>query len=145
MPATSWSQSTAAVKFVKDQLNGGLKGKKIAFLFFDNPAGREPIPILEDLSVKEGYQLKTFAGRWHGEGLELVALLDREVLEDRNRLTARRVVEEEEGDLLALEAAVELVLDELHGGGGLRPGRRSDRKDVGVPASVGGGGLPEAG
>src|SRR5206468_12260886 len=85
------------------------------------------------------------AGRWHGEGLELVALLDREVLEDRNRLTARRVVEEEEGDLLALEAAVELVLDELHGGGGLRPVRRSDRKDVGVPASVGGGGLPEAG
>src|SRR5213083_215250 len=59
--ATYWSQATAAVKFVKDQLNGGLKGKKIAFLFFDNPAGREPIPILEDLSVKEGYQLKTFA------------------------------------------------------------------------------------
>jgi branched-chain amino acid transport system substrate-binding protein len=59
--ATYWSQATAAVKFVKDQLGGSLKGKKIGFLFYDNPAGREPIPILEDLSVKEGFQLKTFA------------------------------------------------------------------------------------
>src|SRR2546427_110239 len=59
--ATYWSQATAAVKFVKDQLSGSLKGKKIGFLFYDNPAGREPIPILEDLSVKEGFQLKTFA------------------------------------------------------------------------------------
>jgi branched-chain amino acid transport system substrate-binding protein len=58
--ATYWSQGTAAVKFAKDQL-GGLRGKKIAFLFFDNPAGREPIPILEDLAAKEGFQLKTFA------------------------------------------------------------------------------------
>src|SRR5881409_4164911 len=40
--ATYWSQATAAVKFVKDQLGGSLKGKKIAFIFYDNPAGREP-------------------------------------------------------------------------------------------------------
>src|SRR5436309_3355875 len=40
---------------------GGLKGKKLAYLFFDNPAGREPIGVLEDLSAKEGFQLKTFA------------------------------------------------------------------------------------
>jgi branched-chain amino acid transport system substrate-binding protein len=58
--ATYWSQGTAAVKFVKDQL-GGLKGKKLAYLFFDNPAGREPIQVLEDLATKEGFQLKTFA------------------------------------------------------------------------------------
>jgi branched-chain amino acid transport system substrate-binding protein len=58
--ATYWSQGAAAVDFVKKQL-GGLKGKKIAYLFYDNPAGREPIPILEDLSAKEGFQLRTFA------------------------------------------------------------------------------------
>jgi branched-chain amino acid transport system substrate-binding protein len=58
--ATYWSQGAAAVDFVKKQL-GSLKGKKIAFIFFDNPAGREPIPILEELSAKEGFQLKTFA------------------------------------------------------------------------------------
>ena len=58
--ASYWSQGTAAVKFAKDQL-GGLKGKKIAFLFFDNPAGREPIPVLEDLAAREGFELRTFA------------------------------------------------------------------------------------
>jgi len=59
--ATYWSQATAAVKFSKDQLGGSLKGKKIAYLFFDNPAGREPIPVLEDLARLEGFQLKIFA------------------------------------------------------------------------------------
>src|SRR5213083_3250694 len=49
--ATYWSQGAAAVDFVKKQL-GGLKGKKIAYLFYDNPAGREPIPVLEDLSAQ---------------------------------------------------------------------------------------------
>src|SRR3990172_5318602 len=46
--ATYWSQATAAVKFSKDQLGGSLKGKKIAYLFFDNPAGQGPIRGLED-------------------------------------------------------------------------------------------------
>jgi len=59
--ATYWSQGAAAVDFTKKQLGGSLKGKKIAYLFFDNPAGREPIPVIEDLSAKEGFQLKTFA------------------------------------------------------------------------------------
>jgi branched-chain amino acid transport system substrate-binding protein len=58
--ATYWSQGAAAVDFAKKQL-GGLKGKRLAYLFFDNPAGREPIAVLEDLSAKEGFQLKTFA------------------------------------------------------------------------------------
>jgi branched-chain amino acid transport system substrate-binding protein len=61
LAASYWSQATAAVKFAKDQLGGSLKGKKVAFLFFDNPAGREPIPVLEDLAALEGFQLKTFA------------------------------------------------------------------------------------
>jgi branched-chain amino acid transport system substrate-binding protein len=59
--ATYWSQGAAAVDFVKKQLGGNLKGKKIAYLFFDNPAGREPVQVLEDLAAKEGFQLKTFA------------------------------------------------------------------------------------
>jgi len=58
--ASYWSQAGAAVKFVKDQL-GGLKGKKIAYLFYDNPAGHEPIPIFEALAEREGFQLRTFA------------------------------------------------------------------------------------
>jgi branched-chain amino acid transport system substrate-binding protein len=59
--ATYYSQGAAAVKFAKDQLGGSLKGRKLAFIFFDNPAGREPLPVLEDLAQKEGFQLKTFA------------------------------------------------------------------------------------
>src|SRR5690242_6458106 len=58
--ATYWSQAAAAVKYAKDQ-TGGLRGKKIAYLFFDNPAGREPIQVLEDIAEREGFQLKTFA------------------------------------------------------------------------------------
>src|SRR6059036_792084 len=59
--ATYWSQGTAAVDFVKKQFGGTLKGKKIAYIFYDNPAGREPIEVIEDLATKEGFQLKTFA------------------------------------------------------------------------------------
>jgi branched-chain amino acid transport system substrate-binding protein len=58
--ATYWSQAGAAMEFVKEKL-GTLKGKKIAYLFYDNPAGKEPLPILEDLSKSEGFELRTFA------------------------------------------------------------------------------------
>src|SRR5438067_8921041 len=59
--ATYWSQGAAAVQFIKEKLGGNLKGKKIAYVFYDNPAGREPLPILEDLQKTEGYELRTFA------------------------------------------------------------------------------------
>src|SRR5262244_1036229 len=59
--ATYWSQGAAAVDFVKKQFNGDLKGKKIAYIFFDNPAGREPIQVLQDLAAREGFQMKEFA------------------------------------------------------------------------------------
>ena len=59
--ATYWSQATAAVDFAKKQLGGTLRNKKIAYIFYDNPAGREPIEVVEDLAVREGFQLKTFA------------------------------------------------------------------------------------
>ena len=58
--ATYWSQGTAAVDFVKKQL-GTLKGKRIAFIFYDNPAGREPIEVLQDLAKIEGFEIKMFA------------------------------------------------------------------------------------
>ena len=59
--ASYWSQGAAAVKFAKDRLGGNLKGKKIAYLHYDNPAGKEPLPILESLAGLEGFELKTFA------------------------------------------------------------------------------------
>jgi branched-chain amino acid transport system substrate-binding protein len=59
--ASYWSQATAAVDFVKKQLGGSLKDKKIAYVFYDNPAGKEPLPILEDLAKSEGFEMRTFA------------------------------------------------------------------------------------
>jgi branched-chain amino acid transport system substrate-binding protein len=59
--ATYWSQGAAAVKFVKDKLGGSLKGKKIAYLYYDNPAGHEPMLILDDLQKSEGFERKDFA------------------------------------------------------------------------------------
>src|SRR5215469_4708219 len=59
--ATYWSQGAAAVQFVKDKLGGSLQGKKIAYIFYDNPAGHEPMPIIEELQKREGFELRTFA------------------------------------------------------------------------------------
>jgi len=59
--ATYWSQGAAAIKFVKEKLGGDLHGKKIAYVYYDNPAGHEALPILEDLQKTEGYELRTFA------------------------------------------------------------------------------------
>jgi branched-chain amino acid transport system substrate-binding protein len=59
--ASYWSQATAGVAFAKEKLGGNLKGKKIAYLFYDNPAGKEPLPLFEDLAKQEGFELRTFA------------------------------------------------------------------------------------
>lgn len=59
--ATYWSQAAAAVKFAKDQLGGSLDGKKIAYLYYDNPAGREPLPVLKKLAEMEGFEMREFA------------------------------------------------------------------------------------
>ncbi len=57
--ATYWSQMGGALKYIKD--NGGKKGMKIAYLYFDNPAGREPISLFERIAKKEGYEIRLFA------------------------------------------------------------------------------------
>jgi branched-chain amino acid transport system substrate-binding protein len=59
--ATYWSQGAAAIQFAKEKLGGTLDGKKIAYVFYDNPAGREPLPVIEDLQKLEKFELRTFA------------------------------------------------------------------------------------
>jgi branched-chain amino acid transport system substrate-binding protein len=59
--ATYWSQAAAAVQFFKEKSGGNLKGKKIAYVYYDNPAGHEPLPILEDLQKTEGFEMRSFA------------------------------------------------------------------------------------
>lgn len=59
--ATYWSQGAASIKFAKDKLSGDLKGKKIAYVYYDNPAGKEPMAILEALQKQEGFEMRAFA------------------------------------------------------------------------------------
>jgi len=53
-PASYWSQMTSILKYIDGET--GLKEKKIAFLFLDVGYGREPIPVLEDLAPKMGFE-----------------------------------------------------------------------------------------
>ena len=59
MAATYWSQGAAAMKFIKDR--GAKKGSKVAYIYYDNPAGREPIPIVRRICEMEGYSCREFA------------------------------------------------------------------------------------
>lgn len=59
MAASYWSQAGAAMKYIKD--NGAKQGTKVAHIYYDNPAGREGIPVMEAVAKKEGYQLRLFA------------------------------------------------------------------------------------
>lgn len=61
LAASYWSQGAAAVQFAKEQFGGSLKGKKLAYIFYDNPAGREPLPVLHELANREGFELSEFA------------------------------------------------------------------------------------
>src|SRR6201993_769896 len=42
--ATYWSQAAGAIQFIKEKLGGSLKGKKIAYVYYDNPAGHQRLP-----------------------------------------------------------------------------------------------------
>jgi branched-chain amino acid transport system substrate-binding protein len=61
--ATYWSQMGGALQFVMDKWKAeGKSGTpKIAYLFYDNPAGREPLPVLEAIAKKEGIEFQTYA------------------------------------------------------------------------------------
>ena len=58
-PDTYWDGASAVIKDIA-QREGGLdklSGKKIGFIFLDAGYGREPIPLLEQLAQKYGYEL----------------------------------------------------------------------------------------
>ncbi len=57
--ASYLSQGAAAVGYAL--ANTDAERPKIAYLYYDNPSGQEPVPILEALAEREGFELKTFA------------------------------------------------------------------------------------
>jgi len=58
-PATYWSQASVVIKYIAGEEGGldKLKGKKIGFIHLDHPYGKEPIPLLQQLSKELGYKL----------------------------------------------------------------------------------------
>jgi len=58
---TYWSQATGIVKFLamKEGNAGGLAGKRIVHLYHDSAYGKEPVPILQEMSRRYGYELVT--------------------------------------------------------------------------------------
>jgi branched-chain amino acid transport system substrate-binding protein len=61
--ASYWSQGATGLKWVLDKWKADGKSgtPKIAYIYYDNPAGREPIAILEDLQKMLGFELRQFA------------------------------------------------------------------------------------
>jgi branched-chain amino acid transport system substrate-binding protein len=57
---TYWGQAANIVSYYKRQAGGNLKGKKIAFLYVDYPFGQEPIPVMQELQKREGFELSLF-------------------------------------------------------------------------------------
>jgi branched-chain amino acid transport system substrate-binding protein len=53
---TYWTGADILVQHVKK--TAGLKGKKVALVYHDSPYGKEPIPMLEELSKQEGFSLE---------------------------------------------------------------------------------------
>lgn len=54
-----WTQAALLIDFFRQQ-DGDLKGKKICFIHIDTPFGKEPLPSLDALSKKLGFELLTF-------------------------------------------------------------------------------------
>jgi branched-chain amino acid transport system substrate-binding protein len=59
LAASYFSQAAAALDHVASEAKG--KKIKVAFLHLDNPAGKEPLPVMEQLAREKGMELKTFA------------------------------------------------------------------------------------
>ena len=57
-PTTYWNQMSSILKYIDS--NGGIKGKKIGFIYLDAGYGKEPIPLLDSLSETMGFEVAKF-------------------------------------------------------------------------------------
>ena len=61
-PATYWDGASVMVRHMANAEGGfeKLKGKKLGLIHLDAPFGKEPIPVLESLAKKYGFELKLY-------------------------------------------------------------------------------------
>jgi len=57
-PTTYWNQMSSILKYI--DANGGVKDKKIGFIYLDVGYGKEPLPLLENLSESMGFELAKY-------------------------------------------------------------------------------------
>jgi len=57
LPVTYWDGASVLTKYVMEQEGGSLEGKKIALVYHNSAYGKEPIPTLEALAEKHGFEL----------------------------------------------------------------------------------------
>jgi branched-chain amino acid transport system substrate-binding protein len=67
-PTNYWSQNSAKIKFIAQQMGGmdKLKGLKIANLHIDIPYGQETKPMLDALAKRYGFIVRHFPVPWPG-------------------------------------------------------------------------------
>jgi len=58
MTASYWSQAALLVEYMGRQQD--LRGKKIAMVHIDTPFGKEPLPLLQDIAKRRGFELLAF-------------------------------------------------------------------------------------
>ncbi|QFU09854.1 hypothetical protein PARPLA_00583 [Rhodobacteraceae bacterium THAF1] len=56
-PATYWDGASVAIKYLLDENDGSLEGKKIALVYHNSAYGKEPIRTLTELSEEHGFEL----------------------------------------------------------------------------------------
>ena len=66
-PVNYWDGASAGVNHFKEMAGGSLDGKKITLLHFNGAYGKEPIPTLEALSKKHGFDFSAIAIDYPGQ------------------------------------------------------------------------------
>lgn len=59
MSASYWSQAAVLIEYIARQ-EKDLKGKKIAIVYIDTPFGKEPLPLLQEMAKRRGFELMPF-------------------------------------------------------------------------------------
>lgn len=66
-PVNYWDGASVGVNYFLEKSGGSLEGKKITLLHFNGAYGKEPIPTLEALSEKHGFDFSTIAIDFPGQ------------------------------------------------------------------------------
>jgi branched-chain amino acid transport system substrate-binding protein len=67
-PANYWDGASVIINYLLEENDGSLDGKKIVLLYHNSAYGREPIPTLERLSERHGYEFLDHRCRQPGPG-----------------------------------------------------------------------------